>query len=642
VKLKIGGKLMFAGALVIAIPVSIIVVAVSASASAGISKLASRDLASLTSSISSYLDKALDGYAMSAVALASNEAIADDLRAASGGGQAVSRSSADVRRRLAAVIKTQPFSGKVIDIFVVGADGRTLGSAVAATTGLDLSEREYIKRALAGETAISQMLIDKVNNAASVIVASPVLGPAGKPIGAVAVSFDSAVITDMLNSFSLGSGYIFIVDRDGLIVMHPDKSLVFKTNLKDVRGAEELARRALSGDTGTQPYSYNGLRKVSSFFPVATNGWIVISTLTESDFLATASELRSLTIILGLVSVAAAILLFFLVSRSISVPVIMACQHAMRMADGDFVYDVPSEFLARGDEIGELAAAFKKQRANMISTVGAIYAAASNVSQGSEEMSGTAQQMSQGSTEQAASAEEVSSSVEEMAATIKQNADNALATERLANKASSGAEEGNKAVAASVAAMGQIAEKIGIISEIARQTNMLALNAAIEAARAGESGKGFAVVASEVRKLAERSQVAANEITSLSQSTVRLSQNAGSIIAAIVPDIRKTAELVQEIASASREQSAGVDQIGKAMMQLDSVIQQNASGSEEMAAMSEELAGQSQQLSTAIGFFKIAADTTVDAPAAAAKRIAIAPAQKGTASAAGDSEFEEF
>jgi methyl-accepting chemotaxis protein len=192
-----------------------------------------------------------------------------------------------------------------------------------------------------------------------------------------------------------------------------------------------------------------------------------------------------------------------------------------------------------------------------------------------------------------------------MDATIKQNSDNASATEGIAAKSARDAEEGSRVVSASVSAMGEIAGKISIIEEIARQTNLLALNAAIEAARAGESGKGFAVVASEVRKLAERSQKASAEITNLSKTTVDMSQEAGRIISAIVPDIRKTSELVQEIASASREQSSGADQIGKAMVQLDTVIQQNASASEEMAAMAEELSGQAQQLSTAIAFFKL-------------------------------------
>jgi methyl-accepting chemotaxis protein len=192
-----------------------------------------------------------------------------------------------------------------------------------------------------------------------------------------------------------------------------------------------------------------------------------------------------------------------------------------------------------------------------------------------------------------------------MAATVKQNTDNSMATESIAQKSSRDAELGGKSVIESVQAMNEIAAKISIIDEIARQTNLLALNAAIEAARAGEAGKGFAVVASEVRKLAERSQKASGEIGDLSKSTVGSATEAGQIIQKLVPDIKKTADLVQEISSASREQSTGVDQIAKAVTQLDTVIQQNASASEEMASMAEELSSQAGQLAQTMSFFKI-------------------------------------
>jgi methyl-accepting chemotaxis protein len=375
---------------------------------------------------------------------------------------------------------------------------------------------------------------------------------------------------------------------------------------------------------------------------------------------------RSMTIMFSVMAAAAAlaIALAVILSRSISKPIARIVVFTQAMSKGDLTRTVHDDMLARSDEMGDLAHAFKEMQANLKDIVGGILSASKQVSAGSIEISSTAQEMSQGATEQAASTEEVSSSIEESAASIKQNTENATTTEEIALATAKNAEEGGQAVEKSVSAIGLIAEKIGIIDEIARQTNLLALNAAIEAARAGEAGKGFAVVASEVRKLAERSQSASGEISELSRQTVETVKRAGDIIKIIVPDVKKTAGLVQEIAAASKEQNAGVDQINKAMMQLDQVVQQNASASEELASMAEELSGQSEQLASAIEFFKLdaagaepAAEAAGAPPAAAgaAKAPARSPSARGRgpavrstglaalpASRAADSDFEEF
>ena len=252
----------------------------------------------------------------------------------------------------------------------------------------------------------------------------------------------------------------------------------------------------------------------------------------------------------------------------------------------------------------KLMQALAKMVSGLSEVVTNIQLASHQVTAGSQEMSASAQQLSQGATEQSASVEEVSSSMEQMAANIKQNSDNAQQTEKIALQAAEDTKEGGNAVTETVAAMKEIASKISIIEEIARQTNLLALNAAIEAARAGEHGKGFAVVASEVRKLAERSQTAAGEINKLSASSVEVAEKAGEMLSRIVPDIQKTADLVQEINAASNEQRSGANQINSAIQQLDQVIQQNAAASEEMASTSEELLSQAEQLQSTIGFFR--------------------------------------
>ncbi len=276
------------------------------------------------------------------------------------------------------------------------------------------------------------------------------------------------------------------------------------------------------------------------------------------------------------------------------------------IAAGDLT--VQAKRLSEQDRLG---IALETMVVKLRSVVAEAVAAARNVSAGSQELSASAEQLSQGSTEQAASTEEASASMEEMAANVKQNADNAGETEVIARRSAADAEASGAAVGKAVEAMQTIAQKISIVQEIARQTDLLALNAAVEAARAGEHGRGFAVVASEVRKLAERSQAAATEIGALSGETVKAAQDAGTMLSKLVPDIRRTAELVEEITAACREQDVGSTQINQAIQQLDRVTQQNAAASEQVSSTSEELSSQAEQLQASIAFFR-----TADEPAA--------------------------
>ena len=272
------------------------------------------------------------------------------------------------------------------------------------------------------------------------------------------------------------------------------------------------------------------------------------------------------------------------------------------MSQGDMTQTITQAY--QGD-FAVLKDAINDTIGKLSETIAQIITAADALSNASGQVSATAQSLSQASSEQAASVEETTASLEQMTASVNQNTENAKITDNMATKSAKEAGEGGEAVGKTVDAMKSIADKIGIIDDIAYQTNLLALNAAIEAARAGEHGKGFAVVAAEVRKLAERSQVAAQEIGELAGSSVKMAERAGNLLDEMVPSIQKTSDLVQEIASASQEQSTGVAQINSAMGQLNKATQQNASASEELAATAEELGGQAGQLQQLMEFFSV-------------------------------------
>jgi methyl-accepting chemotaxis protein len=298
----------------------------------------------------------------------------------------------------------------------------------------------------------------------------------------------------------------------------------------------------------------------------------------------------------------------YMITRSVTVGINRGVRFAGIISRGDLTVDMDNKYLERNDEIGELAGALQNMVVKIRDIVSNITQGANNIATASQQMSSSSQQMSQGATEQASSAEEVSSSMEEMVSNIQQNTDNAQETEKIAVQAASGIRESNESSKVAVETMRDIAEKITIINDIAFQTNILALNAAVEAARAGEHGKGFAVVAAEVRRLAERSKVAAEEIDVLSQKGVSVTESSGEKLAMIVPEIEKTSKLVQEIAAASIEQNSGAEQVNTALQQLNEVTQQNAAASEEMATSSEELSSQADQLREVVGFFKVSND----------------------------------
>ena len=391
----------------------------------------------------------------------------------------------------------------------------------------------------------------------------------GKFLGVIGHDFALTGIAEILRSIKVTEGsYAILISGDRTRIYHPNAKLVGTIEGDEFAAAkQEFADSILSG----KPYSIQGRDNSGelayySYQPIKVghdpHPWSLGVVMPIKSLLQPLNAIVALMAAVGIVGTAIAFALLLAFGRSISKPIRFVTAVVGDFSKGDFSlghmdHAALKRFQKRGDEIGDTTRAFGLLAEAIGGKVASLQMIAHQVTEGSNQVSMAAQQMSQGATEQAASAEEVSSSVEELAATINQNTDNSLATEQISKKTAEAAAEGGTAVDEAVAAMKVIVGKIDIINDIARQTNLLALNAAIEAARAGEAGKGFAVVASEVRKLAERSQKAAAEITELSASTVAQAAKAGEIINRIVPEIKKTADLVQEISSASREQASG-------------------------------------------------------------------------------------
>jgi methyl-accepting chemotaxis protein len=313
------------------------------------------------------------------------------------------------------------------------------------------------------------------------------------------------------------------------------------------------------------------------------------------------------TVVLLTFAAATAVTLF--VSRAVTNPVKAMAAHLNEMAQGSGDLTKRVEIISH-DEVGQMASSFNQFVTKLEEIIAEVRTSSDGIASAAAQVASSAASLSQGTSEQAASIEETTSSLEQMSASIAQNADNSRQMEQMAVKGARDSEESGNAVRESVSAMKQIAEKISIIEEIAYQTNLLALNAAIEAARAGEHGRGFAVVATEVRKLAERSQTAAQEIGGLAGNSVSVAERSGELLQELVPAIKKTSELVQEVTASSREQSTGVTQINKAMTSVDTVTQRNASSAEELSSTAEELAAQSEALQQLMAFFKVAGERT--------------------------------
>ena len=488
---------------------------------------------------------------------------------------------------------------------IIAAD--TSGLIIAASEdkylGVSIKDRGYVQKALKGNENLGEVAINKVTGEPFIPIGIPIYSSDGDITGVLAVILNIAFINEIVEDTKVGeNGYPYIIDSTGLVLAHPNQDHILKTNLSQTPGLEDVIANMIAGKKAVEKYVFEGIPKSCGYAPVEFTGWSVGLTLSDEEFLAPIYLVRNITLSVGIIFLLLGIVTSLIFARSISSQLKKSVDFAVKIASGDLTAEID---INQKDEIGKLANSLKDMAQNLNKIMKDINSSSNQVASGAQQISSTSQEISSGATEQASSTEEVSSAMEELAANIHQNTESSQTADEIAKKITIEATQGGDAVNQTVSAMKSIAEKISIIEDIARNTNMLALNAAIEAARAGEAGKGFAVVATEVRKLAESSGNAAADITNIAVSSVQAAEKAGDLINELVPQIQKTAELVQEINNSSLEQTRGAEQINQALQQLDTVIQQNASSSEEMASMAEELSSQSEFMQTNVDYFKL-------------------------------------
>jgi methyl-accepting chemotaxis protein len=523
-------------------------------------------------------------------------------------------------------------SGKIIA--GGSADGKSM-------IGADLSSRKYVRGVLSGEydSYVSQSVF-KVKGGEDLVFAIcvPVHGPDGALLGGLAVFCDwNRFCGNFIDSLVLGKeGYGFIIDGAGRIGYHPkDKSLI----LSDVSNSPYY-RDVTATKQGITHVEEGGNDRIMIFEREDLTGWIVVVTAYTSDLAAGAIHQAYVLSGIGaaiLVLVIGIVVVFL--RRLVVNPVGEGMGLAEGMARGDLLRDISSE---APNELGRMMRSLGSMVVSLRKVVHEVMNGATNVSTGSTEIASSAAQLSESATEQASAVAEITASMELMAGRIRENMEKAQETGRIAVKTAKDAEQGGEAVQKTLQAMRDIAERTGIIEEIARQTNLLALNAAIEAARAGEHGKGFAVVAAEVRKLAERSGIAASEISDLTGSSLEVAELAGNMLTRVVEDIRVNERLALEVAEANKEQYASAEEVSSAVQQLEVVTQRSASFSEELAATSQEMSAQATQLQRAVSFFRVAERSESGKARPSARGVSASPQVGGRLPRGSAEEFERF
>jgi len=628
--MKMGARLVLVGTLLIVVPLSVVSIVAIQRAASGLTALEDEQLSSRAAIIAEMIDRVFAEEQKIALSLAADPDVVAAAQAE--GSPAAAALVARADQKLKAIAAAKGFGEAYEGLLVAAPDGRIFISSNPGGVGVNISDRDYFKTAMEGTANVGAAARSKVTNNPITPVVAPIIA-GNKVVGAVALIADISFLNDIVANQKIGkTGYAFVIDKTGLTIAHPKTENVFTVDVAKMRGMEQISRKMISGERGTDRYVYQGVPKAAGFAPVKATGWSVGLTLPVSEYLATVDEIRNLILAIAAAVLLVGILVNFLSSRSMSKLLVKGVTFAQQIAAGDLSGQLAAN---QRDEVGILAQALNEMSGRLKGMVSAIQESAEQVSASSEEISASAQKLAEGAQSQASTLEETSASVEELTASVEQVAEHsqsqAAAAEQgtssmtqvrhsieevsknlteiatLATQSVDRAGEGAKAVEQVVESINRINEsgdKIGgiveVIADIADQTNLLALNASIEAARAGEHGRGFAVVADEVSKLADRSSASTKEIDALItegrkivSEGVRIAAGSQAAMKQIREASHKVKETITGLTAAMEQQVGAVKELSKA---LESVSEMSQS----ISAATEEQTTNAKQVSTAV------------------------------------------